>query len=64
MNSAYQMDIRREMAILEIVVNLEFIKLDLRVQPYLSLFLCILFSPNSPQCNEVSLIELFNWVEV
>ena len=56
MNNVYQMDIRRVRAILEIVINLEFIKLDLRVQPFISLLFVILFSPIPLNVNEVSLL--------
>ena len=65
MNNVYRMDSRRVMTILEIVViNLEFIKLDLRVQPIISLLFVFLFSSISLNVNEVSLILLCNWVEV
>ena len=58
------MDIRRARAILEIVINLEFIKLDLRVQPYL-FYLFVFSSHLIPlNVNEVSLIVLCNWIEV
>ena len=56
MNNVYRMDIRRAMAILEIVIILEFIKLGLRVQPLISLLLVILFSPIPLNANEVSLL--------
>ena len=57
MNNVYRMDIRRVRAILEIIViNLEFIKLDLRVQPFISLLFVILFSPIPLNVNEVSLL--------
>ena len=56
MNNAYRMDIKRVRAILEIIViNLEFIKLDLRVQPITSLLFVFLFSPIPLNVNEVSL---------
>ena len=59
------MDIRRVRAILEIIViNLEFIKLDLRVQPITFLLCVFLFSPIPLNVNEVSLEVLSNWVEV
>ena len=48
-------------AILEIVViNLEFIKLDLRVQPITSLLCVFHFSPIPLNVNEVSLEVLCN----
>ena len=56
MNNVYRMDIRRTRAILEIVISLEFIKLDLRVQPLISLLLVILFSPIPLYVYEVSLL--------
>ena len=56
MNNAYRMDIRRVRAILEIVINLEFIKLGLRVQPLISLLLVILFLPIPLNVHEVSLL--------
>ena len=56
MNNVYRMDIRRARAILEIVISLEFIKLDLRVQPLISLLLVILFSPIPLNVYEVSLL--------
>ena len=65
MNNVYRMDIRRVRVILEIIViNLEFIKLDLRVQPITSLLFVFLFSPIPLNVNEVSLEVLCNWVEV
>ena len=64
MNNVYRMDIRRAGAILEIVINLEFIKLGLRVQPLIYLLLVILFSPIPLNVNEVFLEVLCNRVEV
>ena len=61
MDNVYRMDISGVRAILEIVViNLEFIKLDLRVQPLISLLFVFLFSPIPLNVNEVSLIVLCN----
>ena len=56
MNNVDWMDIRRARVILEIVINLEFIKLDLRVQPFISLLFVFLFSPIPLNVNEVSLL--------
>ena len=65
MNNVYQMDIRWVRAILEIIViKLEFIKLDLRVQPITSCLIVFIFSPIPLNVNEVSLEVLCNWVEV
>ena len=65
MNNVYQMDIRWVRVILEIIViNLEFIKLDLRVQSITSFLIVFLFSPIPLNVNEVSLEVLCNWVEV
>ena len=64
MNNVYLMDIRRVKAILKIVIiNLEFIKLDLRVQPITYFIIVFLFSPIPLNVNEVSLEVLCNWVE-
>ena len=65
MNNVYRMDIRWVRAILEIIlINLEFIKLDLRVQPITSSLYVVLFSPIPLNVNEVSLEVLCNRVEV
>ena len=65
MNNVYQMDIRWVKAILDIVViNLEFIKLDLRVQPITYCLIVFLFSHILINVNEISLEVLCNWVEV
>ena len=65
MNNVYRMDIRRVKAILEIIViNFEFIKLDLRIQSITSFLIVFLFSPIPLNVNEVSLKVLCNWVEV
>ena len=65
MINVYRMDIIWVKEILEIVViNLEFIKLDMRVQPLISLLFVFLFSPIPLNVNEVSLIVLCNWVEI
>ena len=65
MNNVYWMDIRWVRAILEIIViNLEFIKLDLHVQPLIFILFVLIFSPISLNVNEDSLEVLCNWVEV
>ena len=65
MNNVYRMDIRWVWVILEIIViNLEFIKLDLHVQHISSFLIIFLFSPIPLNVNEVSLEVLCNRVEV
>ena len=65
MNNVYQMYIRLVKTILEIIViNLEFNKLDLRLQPITYFLIVFLLSPIPLNVNEVSLEVLCNWVEV